>query len=968
MGLSFDGNGRYVGWSNLFDYSSELAIKASESLPMPKKIAYKVSKDGFNIDDFVDQIEKVEQVPELRVQLYADLLNYLYKHKITNLSYTNPYGEKVIAQLGMHEFTNIPVNLKEDASKNFISSHIQNTVQNLRNMIGAYSPIEMEDFRAASSNSPKGEQSSKMTLMNPATKLLMQIQNITGKNVIGIAANGEKGSFMWHYYINDVLHQVNPLFDSDSFQKRLNLEIDKINQSSTVKYEYVDVRKYLIDSVYKESIEESHNDIINKIPLFRDLDSLSDDLDFAKFHFDSTRIYGRAKGDPSPKPINMLPDVNFEGINSEFVSSLDPQLIKGYITVDLMISQVLSAATDNAKELILAKVNAGNKLAKMYLFLITLGFDINDIVKFMTSPAINFIDSITETNVFTGQDIKLKNAIEIARGNYSSLITKNIKEALRDKDKSLIRILERGDLENFKNPFSYDDGSIYNDVEDLMILIGSIKHLQNYNPTDQSIIQDINEFENVMEGANEFSSFSQSLGANQGIPTSKIDLQKKTDALQKLYQTRFSETKTVMEEPLDVNRFFVDKEYAKAIKKNYNKVKKCVNTFAVIDYIAHFKAIFSLFSAVIDMDHNISIKSQIYNYAYGRLYKDNPYISETYQKNLLRSIDNIYINMFINTLNLEIPYIKGSTILEENRSSHKALEGGVLKLDSLSNIATFKLLFENQIIPNLQKGIIYDKVGNKIIEKEDKRLLNNPFIRSLIKGFDKDIPLYKCDLNMLTIENSNDSKIKFQTYLKGLKQLKGIDINGIPLSNLFILYNLIVNKNQYGSDRLTTLFDTFIQNSEQLSMINEYLQYIGDLDYKGIIQGDGDNIKITYDGKETNVLLSDLKRLAAPIVRTAYGQSDPMIIINTQDGPILYEKQEGEYIPLGNLIPTIKGESPTERLERIYNDKAYFVLGGSNKILIDRLLWNLQQINDDTISAIRDLQRMGVLTIQKICE
>ena len=54
MGLSFDGNGRYVGWSNLFDYSSEKAIKASESLPMPKKIKYTVCQDGVNIDSFVN--------------------------------------------------------------------------------------------------------------------------------------------------------------------------------------------------------------------------------------------------------------------------------------------------------------------------------------------------------------------------------------------------------------------------------------------------------------------------------------------------------------------------------------------------------------------------------------------------------------------------------------------------------------------------------------------------------------------------------------------------------------------------------------------------------------------------------------------------------------------------------------------------------------------------------------------------
>lgn len=32
---------------------------------------------------------------------------------------------------------------------------------------------------------------------------------MTGKNVIGISANGEKASFMWHYYLNDLIRHAN---------------------------------------------------------------------------------------------------------------------------------------------------------------------------------------------------------------------------------------------------------------------------------------------------------------------------------------------------------------------------------------------------------------------------------------------------------------------------------------------------------------------------------------------------------------------------------------------------------------------------------------------------------------------------------------------------------------------------------------------------------------------------------------
>jgi hypothetical protein len=73
---------------------------------------------------------------------------------------------------------------------------------------------------------------------------------------------------------------------------------------------------------------------------------------------------------------------------------------------------MISAATDNAKELILPKINASSKLAKCYLFLMTLGYDINDIVKCMPSDAVSWIDSLSDPNVFLGQELRVDEALE----------------------------------------------------------------------------------------------------------------------------------------------------------------------------------------------------------------------------------------------------------------------------------------------------------------------------------------------------------------------------------------------------------------------------------------------------------------------------------------------------------------------------------------------------------------------------
>ena len=45
MGQCFDTNGKYIGWSNLFDYSTEETLRASEYLPMPQKIRHIVVND-----------------------------------------------------------------------------------------------------------------------------------------------------------------------------------------------------------------------------------------------------------------------------------------------------------------------------------------------------------------------------------------------------------------------------------------------------------------------------------------------------------------------------------------------------------------------------------------------------------------------------------------------------------------------------------------------------------------------------------------------------------------------------------------------------------------------------------------------------------------------------------------------------------------------------------------------------------
>lgn len=978
MGLSFDGNGRYVGWSNLFDYSSLETIKASEYLPMPKKKVYEVTSTGANIDSFIVNILGTTDAVT-RINGYVELLNYLNDNNITQITYTIPEGAEVVQAIRTHEFTKVPYSLQEEASKNFISSHIQNTVQNLRNMIGAYSPIEMEAFRAASEKSPKGEQASKMTLLNPSTKLLMQYQNITGKNVIGIAANGEKASFMWHYYINDIVQKTN--IDSKFIQKLFDRVIDDFNKTSSIVYEHINILRYISDSIYREKVLEAYSSITELQKPLKDLEPYIEKVKRSLFSFTTTRLQGRDSGNIQPQEVNTLPDVNFEGVNPELMAKYGIQL-SGDITVDLMISQVLSAATDNAKELILAKVNAGSKLAKMYLFLITLGYNINDIVSFMTSPVVTFIDTITEANIFTGQDLSIQDAIKVARGDfdnyYKSFLSTRTLGQLSKEDKNK---LKRGEL--IENNFS-EGSKEYIELTNALDAIAEVKDLleqiidqasEGKESIREEIVNniplDIDEFENILEGANEFSNLGKILGLNQGLPTSKALLQKRIQDMQKILSDRIKavnaenqrraktekgfEYEEIEDIPLDVKRYLTDAEYAQSIKDLYESVKKCINIFDIIDHIPQFNSIFKIFSAVLDIDHNISIKTRAYDSVYDQLKLERRYMSEQYQTRLLKGIDDAIIAKFVNNSGISIPYSKGTNMLNELRQVVETKEDGLLSFDSLSDVASFKYLFENSIVPNLKRGIVLDYQNGQVTQIVDEDLKSNKFIQSLIKGDHRGMPLYKCDLDMLTTENSQNSKIKFQDYIKGLQALQKIKINGIALSDLFVLYNLVVNKNQYGSDRMTTLFDQFIQNNGQLSLIRKYLNYVGDLDYFGKVE-------------ELNINVLDLMKAAAAVVNSEIGQKDPTIIVNTDSGPELRIKSGRQYVKWQEIVPQVPGETQDEYLNRIYNHNSYFVLGGSYSDAVDRQVQDLRVITAQTLNTINNLIRQGALTIYKVCQ
>lgn len=351
MGQSYDSNAIYIGWSPYFNYETLATLQASKTIPSGQNLT--VTDGGTNnvtaLVDAIDFDHLTTTIDASMVLRFAKLVKKIHENPKLYYGGNNIENfQKAIKALNKHEHYN--AFSKEAMYKNLASANIFAVSHDIRNRDQAYTAIAMGIMRKAAEKSPKGEQVTKLNMLNPLTKYVMQYQNLVGKNVISVAANGEKVWFNTFYYWTQALKQ---------------------------------------------------NKDINKL----------------KFQQTFTRIKGRSSDNIQEVVVNHIPDLN--RYDNEIRQRLETEFgvtAENYVYVDQIISQLLSAATDNAKELILAKINAGTNFARMYIYGIMMGLNINDLVAFMTSPTADLIDRLATSNMFQNEETSAAQAINKVQG------------------------------------------------------------------------------------------------------------------------------------------------------------------------------------------------------------------------------------------------------------------------------------------------------------------------------------------------------------------------------------------------------------------------------------------------------------------------------------------------------------------------------------------------------------------------
>lgn len=1120
MGQEVGDDGKIIKYSNLFDYSSLETLQASLWLPVPKnfKVNKTNSEDGFDLSYYISMLSPYLDATDndskaKKLRILADLIIDLYDYKEREgaseikLKWNEEDeidAQNIIRQLIIHEGTKISPNLEEAAYKNSISANIRNIVQDLKNMDLAYSPIAMDDLQALAAESEKGALVASMSLMNPLTKYLMQVQNMVGKKVIGITAVGEKVFFNLNYYYNEGIRNgdtkwINNLKFSRTFtriqgrysHKKKNTKIETATKTNVANMNFFELDEYRALFISASQIDEQ----LRKKYGITDYD--------IENQTEKWTLY-KAKLE--------------EKVHNLTYNTLDPELIEIHKSInnippiDLMISQLLSAATDNAKELILDKINCGSNLAKFHLYLLMVGFDIKDIVTFMTSPCVSLINNLTETNMMDSYitSLKIDDAIDLVQGIidpdkfffgtitsvgefyerttvprskvvYSELYNRiggklesfrkerNLKtngvESFEDLIQTYIQAklngLEIEELSTYayklRGVLDYESrkslARMSDFIERLIYSIdkakqGYLKQYKVFNKVetdeqnekareyvDNSFNLDLQEFKNVHELSNETTTLGGVfLGMNQGLPGSKVDLQSKLRNIkgaiterEKIFNVKLSNlifypnqaestlktkrnkydnlikklqknnqlltnipdvldmavafglvenfniedwlynkkltrddvvNKQILDRNIDIDKIFNGKEfiyYREAVSDYYNIIKGTWNIFDMMDKIPQFSAIIDLLKTVYVFDKVSSVKSNLSNIIFDKIYEKTNYIDEKQNKAIIKYVDDLLITSFFRERGFSFPIYENMEYLDTAYKSHISQTDRFVDLSNAPGRASFKLVFES-IIDKLRKEGKYGDI-------EIPNFKENAFLQGLRVVYDKyEVPRIALELDMMKINSTPNSQKTFQDYLTGLSQLKDKMINGKSLADWFIIYNLYVNQNQYGSDRLTTVFKNSIINKD--SVLEDYFQYIGKFDYAKVddklLQDLEFNMEDVLIRMAPTVSRSQETRVTYPYIRVRNTQGEYIIKkYNTTT------KQYNEISTFPNKdLQDITSSKVSE--EQKSNYQSYQMMPMKNQDFVVSLREGLMSSDIDTIlDSLISYSRKGLLDIIK---
>lgn len=964
MGYEFDNNGTYVGWSPYFRYDSLKNLHLSEQLPTPNGTRY-VQGDSINAVDITQEVLQLKESNYWHADKLPVLIELLHKiEDATELTYNDQLVQQkdfdeILGAINRHSLYMVIEYDKKGrikgnkikpkqilpAFKNATSSKIGRIIQDIRNMASAYTPINMDEPKSAAKHSSLGEKAKRTTYQNPASTWGMTVQNMDGKDTIGITAVGEKIFFAASYYFNECVNTGNDKWFKRAFFTNVLDRIQRIRmQEGEDPIPATSVRNIIANVNFNQNPEMA----------------------------DKWKALVKAV---------MLEETNTDGTPMFTQESIRMQLetqfgLQG--DQSLVISALLSAATDNAKELILSKINAGPMFAGMYLHLIMLNFNFDDIAAFMTSPTVQTIADLCKSNIFDdyhdqggsglvnsvikslkeGPDIRKYLSVDNLNYLYYHSSIKDTKEYAENaigtpsqKFKRFLKDAFQKGIELTPSNFPIDQAFMSGTMQSINAyrFKEEFEFLQakamNLDPRDFEV------FETVKKQSQETTDLGRLLGINQGMAT---DLPGKLQFLDFLNDVFNKAVKTIKydnadnfvkelapkhkqytEEELrdiyerakaqdlfdnfDALKFLNtdEVEYRQAVIDLHSLAKTIWPVFDMLDKIPHYRALYQILNLTELVDSHMSNKFKLIRELKKVLIQRGvpSYFNEDKYKALASAVDEYQIIKWLQSKNIEFTLPKGSKYLRDG--IFKELDSRqTFNLGTDDGRATFKYWMESTLIPQLKQGRVDGKLRIG--------LRTNKFIQEIqgarrIDSFTKDqVNYYKLPID-LSDRKTESEKARVDKYVEGLIQLKDINLQGRSIADWIVLYNLIVNHDMYGSDRLTSILGSLLRFDDSLTLDNK--KTAGESDY-------------IQDADINEMSIDDLLVKLAPIVATnqLYNTRDLFVRIRDRENNRydIYKQAEQS----GKTQTLDDYEDYDDNYNDSYIDSDAVSTGGSNSAVI----------------------------------
>lgn len=649
--------------------------------------------------------------------------------------------------------SNMAPYLKEAALKNRVVDNIFKVILSPKNQINLLSPISTDRMASLAKKSSMGKAAKYMNGYDPSSKYRMQIENMTGKTCIGNVATSIKSFFALSYVFNDRFDKVYNSIKTGDFDTARDL-LDRY----TIKYKQ---RTITLANVNVDNLKS---------------------LD-----------------------LSILP----ENITSTIQSIIAFE--SNLADASMILGELLNISTDNAKELILKKINADSNWIDLYCVRIILGEDLETIGSFMMDSDIVRVCDEYSSSIFS--ENKNYDKLEYILG----VIMSETNPEKKAKYQELYDYADAAEEMRFLGKILKINQGIPTNTTDLYSYVKSIekyieRRLNNEGYSEYLKAKVVSD-SLTKEWFNEEYIKSHSDGASQiikdaikrGDPWYKIRNigsiyllePSKAKAARKLKNKLLEKLQSNWER-FDLIKFVTDPEYQIEYVSKYQKSKVNFNILEVLTSVPHFREMFKALALNKNILNTLSVRNKL----------EDAIIDEQSKK----SIKPLTARNIKDTKNKVTNFLINSWIFSKHISfnipTENANKVSKVFIETPLDIDNFRKYIEDFVIPKLKEY-----------------LPDNKFINSLTFGLKNGIPFYKLPFNMIQIDNTPHTRHMYEECLYDFNKLKNIvipEINesvSMNLIDIYYLYNLIVNQDKFGPNSLTRIFEDLIATAEGSSLL-----------------------------------------------------------------------------------------------------------------------------------------------------